>query len=88
MFANFPAGLSIFHSYPSTSQFGPYTQAEQLTDILSAEAQDIAIAKYGIAGRVWYIHPLPPLATFHRRESVPQGGGLRNDALPPAFGRV
>jgi len=59
MYANFPAGLSIFHSNPSASQFGPYTQAEELTDVLSAEAQDTAIAKYGIAGRVWYIHPLP-----------------------------
>ncbi|KAI9463278.1 putative methyltransferase-domain-containing protein [Lactarius psammicola] len=53
MYANFPAGLSIFHSYPSASQFGPYTQAEELTDVLGAEAQDTAIAKYGIAGRVW-----------------------------------
>ncbi|KAF8271167.1 putative methyltransferase-domain-containing protein [Lactarius quietus] len=49
MYANFPDGLSIFHSYPS-SQFGPYAE---LTDVLSAEAQNTAIAKYGIAGRVW-----------------------------------
>ena len=59
MYANFPAGLSIFHSYhPSAFQFDPYTQAEELADVLSAEAQDTAISKYGIAGRVWYIHPL------------------------------
>jgi hypothetical protein len=65
MYANFPAGLSIFHSDSSS-----HTQAEELTDVLSADAQDTAIAKYGIAGKVWYI---PPLATFHRRERTPTG---------------
>ena len=86
MYTNFPAGLSIFHSNPSASPFGSCPQAEELTNVLSAEAQDTAIAKYGIAGRVWYIHaPLcsSPLATFHRHESTPQGGGLRNDDLRP-----
>lgn len=48
MYANFPAGLSIFHSDSSS-----HTQAEELTDVLSADAQDTAIAKYGIAGKVW-----------------------------------
>ena len=69
MHANFPAGLSISHSsYPSTSQFnlGSDAREEELFGALSAEAQDTAIAKYGIAGRVWYIlsawfaSPIPP----------------------------
>ena len=71
MYTNFPAGLSIFHSCPSS-----HTQAEELSDVLSAEAQDTAIAEYGIAGRVWYIHTSPhslPLATFYRRERTPTG---------------
>ncbi|KAI9439830.1 putative methyltransferase-domain-containing protein [Lactarius indigo] len=53
MHANFPPGLSISHSYPSASQSSPHTQAEGPADFLSAGAQDTAIAKYGIAGRVW-----------------------------------
>jgi len=54
---NFPAGLSIFHSsYPSTFQstLDPSDpHVEELSGVLSAEAQDKAIAKFGIAGRVW-----------------------------------
>jgi hypothetical protein len=79
MSANFPAGLSIFHSDSSS-----HTQAEALTDVLSAEAQDTAIAKYGIAGRVWYIRPTLRSAPLE----PPQGGGLCNDALRPGIERV
>ncbi|KAI0300809.1 hypothetical protein BC826DRAFT_621383 [Russula brevipes] len=54
---NFPVGLSISHSsYPSThptalNSLG--TDVQGPGSVLSAEAQDRAIAKYGIAGRVW-----------------------------------
>jgi hypothetical protein len=57
MNANFPAGLSISHSsFPSTSQFNLGSldvRREDSFGFLGAEAQDTAIAKYGIAGRVW-----------------------------------
>jgi len=55
---NVPAGLFIFHSsYPSTfrttlGSLDPHV--EELSSVLSAQAQDDAIAKFGIAGRVWY----------------------------------
>ena len=78
MNSNFPNGLSIFHSsYPST--FRPTlgtldTHVEEPSSLLSAEAQDKAIAKYGIAGRVWYTHSPPfPVDTFRRRKTMPQG---------------
>jgi hypothetical protein len=57
MNSNFPNGLSIFHSsYPSTfrSTLGSLDTHVVGPNFLSAEAQDEAIAKYGIAGRVWY----------------------------------
>jgi hypothetical protein len=57
MSSNFPNGLFIFHSsYPSTfrSTLGPLDKHVERPNFLSAEAQDEAIAKYGIAGRVWY----------------------------------
>jgi hypothetical protein len=59
MNSNFPNGLSIFHSsYSSTlASLDPHVEGP---NFLSAEAQDEAIAKYGIAGRVWYKTP------FHR----------------------
>jgi hypothetical protein len=57
MNANFPAGLSISHSsFASTSQFKLSSldvSGEDFFGFLGAEAQDTAIAKYGIAGRVW-----------------------------------
>ena len=73
---NFPAGLSISHSsYPSSfrSTLDPLdAHVEELSSVLSAEAQDKAIAKFGIAGRVWY-NPRSP--SF--RDRVPPTG---NDA--------
>jgi len=57
MNSNFPNGLSIFHSsYPSTfrSALGSLDTHDEGPNFLSAEVQDEAIAKYGIAGRVWY----------------------------------
>lgn len=57
MNSNFPDGLSISHSsYPSTFQstFGSLDAHIERLNFLGAEAQDEAIAKYGIAGRVWY----------------------------------
>jgi len=57
MNSNFPNGLSIFHSsYPSTFRSTPGSLDTHVEgpNFLSAEAQDEAIAKYGIAGRVWY----------------------------------
>jgi hypothetical protein len=57
MNSNFPDGLSIFHSsYPSTFRptLGSLDTNVEGPDFLSAEAQDEAIVKYGIAGRVWY----------------------------------
>jgi len=58
MNSNFPDGLSIFHSsYPSTFRFTLSSldaHVEGPFDFLSAEAQDEAIAKYGVASRVWY----------------------------------
>jgi len=59
MNSNFPLanGLSIFHSsYPSTfrSTLGSLDTHVEGPNFLNAEAQDEAIANYGIAGRVWY----------------------------------
>ena len=58
MNSNFPNGLSIFHSsYPSSFRptLGPLdAHVEEPSSLLSAEAQDRVIAKYGIAGRIWY----------------------------------
>lgn len=57
MNSNFPNGLSIVHSsYPSTlrSTLVSLDAHDEGPNFLSAEAQDEAIAKYGIAGRVWY----------------------------------
>jgi len=58
MNSNFPNDLSIFHSsYPSTCRPTLGSLDEETNNFLSAEAQDEAIAKYGIAGRVWYTSP-------------------------------
>ena len=58
---NFPPGLFIFpSSYPSTFRStldSLDTHVEELSSVLSAQAQDDAIAKFGIAGRVWYTPP-------------------------------
>jgi hypothetical protein len=68
MNSNFPNGLSIFHSsYPSSFRptLGPLdAHTEEPSSVLSAEAQDKAIAKYGIAGRVWYT-PLSAVCPGH-----------------------
>lgn len=57
MNTNFPTGLSISHSsFPSTSQFNLGfldVRREDSFSFLGAKAQDIAIVKYGIAGRIW-----------------------------------
>ena len=61
MTKNFPAGLVICHSsYPSTfrSTLDPLdAHVGELSSVLSPQAQDDAIAKFGIAGRVWYTPP-------------------------------
>ncbi|KAI9509809.1 putative methyltransferase-domain-containing protein [Russula earlei] len=51
---NFPPGLSIFHSScPPTFRFALDADVKDPGGFLSAEAQDSAIAKFGIAGRIW-----------------------------------
>lgn len=58
MNSNFPNGLSISHSsYPSTFRHTLDSLDDEPNNVLDAEAQDKAIAKYGIAGRVWYTPP-------------------------------
>ena len=58
MNSNFLNGLSISHSsYPSTFRPTPGSLDDEPNSVLGAEAQDNAIAKYGIAGRVWYTPP-------------------------------
>jgi hypothetical protein len=53
--SNFPNGLSIVHSsYPTTLTLASLDPHDEGPNFLSAEAQDEAIAEYGIAGRVWY----------------------------------
>ena len=55
---NIPAGLFIFHSsYPLTFRSTLESLdalVEELSSVLSAQAQDDAITKFGIASRVWY----------------------------------
>lgn len=68
---NFPASLPIFHSsYLSTfrSTLDPSDpHVEELSSVLSAETQVKAIAKFGIAGRVWYTPTLRRFAAALRR---------------------
>jgi hypothetical protein len=82
---NFPAGLSIFHSsYPSAfrSTLDPSDRhVEVLSSVLSAEAQDRAIAKFGIAGRVWgLVHANSPL---FRGRLTPTGNDTAGKQLMP-----
>jgi hypothetical protein len=86
MNSNFPNGLSISHSsFPSTfrSTLGSLdTHVEGPNNFLSAEAQDEAIAKYGIAGRVWYkLLSTVSVVSSRRQNMMPQGSGLCHDAL-------
>lgn len=65
MNANFPVGLSISHSFhPSTFPSPFAAHVEESSSVFNAEAQDKAIAEYGIAGRVWYTQPLSLWSCF------------------------
>jgi len=84
---NFPAGRFFLHSsYPPTfrSTLGSLrTHVEELGRVLSAQAQNDAIAK---VRNCWQslvhatVHQF--VVTLHRRSMTPQGSGLCGDDLP------